>query len=58
MSFLKGLLSNLVGDTAKPEQSRPDTAVPRFVHWLPYRGYDPKPSRKLTRITGWIASRC
>ena len=42
MSIFKDLLSTLLGDSAQPENGRPDTAVPRFVHWLPYRGYDPK----------------
>lgn len=42
MSMFRGFLSAILGDSAKPESGRPDTAVPRFVHWLPYRGYDPK----------------
>ena len=42
MNFFADLLSTIVGDSAKPEASRPTTAVPRFVHWLPYRSYDPK----------------
>ena len=42
MSFLSGLLATILGDSAKPEGGRPDTVVPRFVHWLPYRSYDPK----------------
>ena len=42
MSFLSGLLAMILGDNAKPEGGRPDTAVPRFVHWLPYRSFDPK----------------
>jgi len=42
MSFFKRLLETILGDSAKPETGRPGTAVPRFVHWLPYRSYDPK----------------
>ena len=42
MSIFSGLLSTVLGDSKKPENSRPDTTVPRFVHWLPYRSYDPK----------------
>ena len=42
MSFLSGLLAMILGDNAKPEGGRPDTAVPRFVHWLPYISFDPK----------------
>jgi len=42
MKILRWLLSTILGDAKVPENGRPDTAVPRFVHWLPYRGYDPK----------------
>ncbi|WP_423828341.1 TraC family protein, partial [Sphingobium yanoikuyae] len=36
------IMGTLLGDNAKPETNRPDTTVPRLVHWLPYRSYDPK----------------
>jgi conjugal transfer ATP-binding protein TraC len=42
MNRLKSLMSTLLGDNDKPDTARPSTAVPRLVHWLPYRSYDPK----------------
>jgi conjugal transfer ATP-binding protein TraC len=42
MSFLDKMMGSLLGDNAKPETERPDTVVPRLVHWLPYRSYDPR----------------
>ena len=42
MSVLKDLMASLLGDSASPEAARPDTTVPRLVHWLPYRSFDPK----------------
>lgn len=42
MNMFSKIMGTLLGDNAKPETSRPDTTVPRLVHWLPYRSYDPK----------------
>ena len=42
MNMVRNLLSSILGDTSKPDNARPDTAVPRLVHWLPYRSFDPK----------------
>ena len=58
MSFFRGLLASLLGDAAKPEAARPDTAVPRFVHWLPYRSYDPKTNIFYNSATRGFALEC
>ena len=42
MNMLRNLLNSILGDDEKPETARPDTTVPRLVHWLPYRSFDPK----------------
>jgi conjugal transfer ATP-binding protein TraC len=42
MNMLRNLLNAVLGDDEKPETARPDTTVPRLVHWLPYRSFDPK----------------
>jgi conjugal transfer ATP-binding protein TraC len=42
MNMLRNLLNSILGDSDKPETARPDTTVPRLVHWLPYRSFDPK----------------
>lgn len=42
MSMWRWLQTNMLGDTSTPDGARPATAVPRLVHWLPYRSYDPK----------------
>ncbi len=35
-------MSSVLGDTRRPETSRPPLGVPMLAHWLPYRSYDPK----------------
>nr|WP_230771711.1 type IV secretion system protein TraC [Sphingomonas sp. Leaf4] len=42
MSMWRWLQTNVLGDTSTPDSARPTTAVPRLVHWLPYRSYDAK----------------
>jgi len=42
VNMLRNLLNAVLGDDEKPETARPDTTVPRLVHWLPYRSFDPK----------------
>ncbi|MGF7151636.1 conjugal transfer ATP-binding protein TraC [Sphingomonas zeicaulis] len=40
--LLETLLSNILGDTKRPDAGRPDLGVPMLAHWLPYRSYDRK----------------
>lgn len=42
MNMFSKIMGAILGDNSKPEAGRPDTTVPRLVHWLPYRSYDPK----------------
>ncbi|MCE3519668.1 conjugal transfer protein TraC, partial [Escherichia coli] len=42
MNVLRSILGGILGDDDKPDNARPATAVPRLVHWLPYRSFDPK----------------